>query len=565
MIEVQKMYVSTSFSKIMRLNIRLQTCLWLCCLMIACGADPSDPAQEEKKPVELSLAEISQVNDLGQNLLHKAVLENDIELLQAGVATGFDLNGRDKSGNTALHYALRNKNHEALKILIDHGADLSLPLPNGDSPLKFAVTGNDVIAAESLHLCDRNQDILLTKDSAIRPLAIEAVKNKHISLAELFIRPVHYIVKRDRPEYLAHLLAVEKGLLNQEDEKEMTPLHVAYYYQNTKFIELLIAAGANEQAVDIFGKRPAEYGSGSFGTLPEICTLDEKKIIKIEDKILDFLSYHEWLTIGIVKDGQIAYLKSYGNNDMIDQDAVHASVSKAMTSIIFLQLLKEGAIRNLDDDIAAYCAKYRDVMPAAFVREKITFRHILTHTSGIPHINKPLWLNGKLNLLFKPGARFEYSSNAFSILGEVMSEVKRKSFSDLVKDYIGRPVDAPSFWAEAVFRAPAARIHSTTRDFVKFAVGIINNTYISEYELDNLLVGKNKGESLGWGASHIGTEDLTLGHSGSNGKPRSHLVIKPKKKIALVLMGETKTKDSDIWFLNLAPILMDIVEGKGGY
>ncbi|MDH4272013.1 MAG: ankyrin repeat domain-containing protein, partial [Candidatus Aminicenantes bacterium] len=166
------MYVSTSFSKIMRLNIRLQTCLWLCCLMIACGADPSDPAQEEKKPVELSLAEISQVNDLGQNLLHKAVLENDIELLQAGVATGFDLNGRDKSGNTALHYALRNKNHEALKILIDHGADLSLPLPNGDSPLKFAVTGNDVIAAESLHLCDRNQDILLTKDSAIRPLAI---------------------------------------------------------------------------------------------------------------------------------------------------------------------------------------------------------------------------------------------------------------------------------------------------------------------------------------------------------------------------------------------------------
>jgi ankyrin repeat protein len=167
MIDGQKMYISTCFSKIVRLNIRLQTCLWLSCLMIACGADPSDPAQEEKKPVELSLAEISRVNELGQNLLLKAVLENDIELLLAVIAKGIDLNGRDKSGNAALHYALRSKNHDALKILIDHGADLSLPLPNGDSPLKFAVTKNDFVAAEALHLCDRNPDILLTKDSAI--------------------------------------------------------------------------------------------------------------------------------------------------------------------------------------------------------------------------------------------------------------------------------------------------------------------------------------------------------------------------------------------------------------
>lgn len=37
-----------------------------------------------------------------------------------------------------------------------------------------------------------------------------------------------------------------------------------------------------------------------------------------------------------------------------------------------------------------------------------------------------------------------------------MSEVKGKSFSDLVKECIGKPVGASSFWAEAVFRALAA-------------------------------------------------------------------------------------------------------------
>jgi len=146
-----------------------------------------------------------------------------------------------------------------------------------------------------------------------------------------------------------------------------------------------------------------------------------------------------------------------------------------------------------------------------------------------------------------------------------MSEVTGKSFSDLVKEYIGKPIGASSFWAEKEFRAPAARIHSTTRDYLRFAMGIIDNRYMHEKEFDDILVGKKNTDSLGWGTAHIGTVDLTLGHSGSNGRPRSHLLIKPKKKIALVLMGETKSKDDDIWFMHLAPILMDILEGKGGY
>jgi len=498
-------------------------------------------------------------------MLHKAVIANDIELLQAVLAKGADLDARDGGGCTALHYAVKMGRHEALKMLIDRGASIALPMPGGDSPLKFAVLHDDVVAAASLHLCSRNRDILLTKDSANRPLAIQAIKNKQYSIAEFFIRPLHYIVKRDRPGYLPHLLEVEKRLLRQKDEKGMTPLHVAYLYQNKRFIELLITAGADEKALDSYGKKPADYLAESLAFPTEVNSLDDKTRIKIEDRMLDFLQYHHWLTIGIVKEDKIAYLKSYGRKNMIDQDAVHASVSKPMASIIFLRLLKEGAIKSLDDDIALYSKKYRNVMPAAFAKEKITFRHILTHTSGIPHLDKPLWLNGKLNLLFKPGSRFEYSSNAFSILGEIMSEVTGKSFSDLVKEYIGKPVGASSFWAENTFRAPAARIHSTTRDYANFALGIIGNSYMTEKEFDEILVGKKSADSLGWGTAHIGTVDLTLGHSGSNGRPRSHLLIKPKKKIALVLMGETKNKDDDIWFMHLAPILMDILEGKGGY
>jgi CubicO group peptidase (beta-lactamase class C family) len=344
----------------------------------------------------------------------------------------------------------------------------------------------------------------------------------------------------------------------------MTPLHIAYLYNNQRFIDLLRSAGAKD-TVDAFGNSPEAYRFENFAGMTSLNTLNEKTRADLDDKMFDFLIHHNWLTLGIIKDGKIAYLRSYGDKNMIDEDAVYASVSKPVTSIIFMQLLCEGTIKNLDDPISAYSKKYNNVMPKEYANEKITFRHLLTHSSGIPHIDKPLWVNGKFNLLFKPGERFEYSTNGYSVLGEIMEEITGVSFSGLVKKYIGQPINAESFWAEETFRAPAARIHSTTRDFARFAEAIINNRYISEGALYDTLIGKGGYESLGWGSNNAGTDDLVIGHSGSNGKPRAHILIKPKKKLAVVLMGETKSAESDIWFLYLAPILMDILEDKGYY
>ena len=548
-----------------RSRVFLLTCTLLFCLAVACGSQGKEPAPATKNPQELTLAEIGRQDSLGRGMLHRAVLDNDLALLRAAVSRGPELDTKDRSGHTALHRAVQNGNHPALKILIDAGADIALPLPNGDSPLQLAVLANDVTAAEYLYLSSRNHDIPLDKDAVHRPLTIHALQHELYSIIELFLRPLHYIVKRDKPEYLAHLLALERSFTQQTDDKGMTPLHIAYLYHNAGFADSLIAAGADQTVRDVYGKRPADYTVDGVVGECEVNTLDRRTASLIEDRVLDFFMHHDWLTLGIVKDGEIAYLKSYGPKNMLDADAVHASVSKPMTSIIFLRLMKEGTIRSLDDDIGEYSQKYRDVMPNAYAHDRITFRQILTHTSGIPHIRTALWRDGRLNLLFKPGTRFEYSTNAFSILGEIMSEVTGRSFSGLVKEHIGQPVGATSFWAEDTFRAPAARIHSTTRDFLKFVMGVIGNSYLSEKEFDEILVGRRREETLGWGTSNIGTPDLTLAHSGSNGRPRSHFVIKPKKKIALVLMGQTKTAYTDIWFLRLAPILMDIIEGKGGY
>lgn len=146
-----------------------------------------------------------------------------------------------------------------------------------------------------------------------------------------------------------------------------------------------------------------------------------------------------------------------------------------------------------------------------------------------------------------------------------MEEITGKSYSDLVKEYIGKPIQANSFRAEDAFRAPAARVHSTPEDFARFARGIINHTYMSEQDFANILAKDYGGNALGWGGSHWGTDDFTMGHAGSNGMPRAYILIKPKKKLAVVLMGEANSSKEDIWFLNLGPILMDIIGNEGFY
>ena len=513
---------------------------------------------------QLPILELARKDSLGRTFLHYACAKGDSASLVYLITKDIPKDQPDDSGFTPLHLAVKNRRYNAIRILLEQNVNIWRMLPDSSSILEYAIKHNDCISAELLYLSKNQHCYEIKTDNVNYKLGVEAIKRRYYSIAELIICPMHYIVKRDKAEYFNHLFSSNKNLIKSKDEKKMTPLHIAYLYNNQRFIDMLRSAGAKD-TVDNNGKLPEDYRFENFAQATSLNTLDEKTRAKLDDRIFDFLMHHDWLTLGIIKDGKIAYLRSYGNKNMIDKDAVYASVSKPVTSIIFMQLLREGKIKNLDDPISAYSKKYSNVMPKKYANKIITFRQLLTHHSGIPHIDKPLFVNGKFNLQFNPGERFEYTTNGYSVLGEILEEITGETFSNLVKKYIGQPIGASSFWAEETFRAPAARIHSSTRDFARFAEAVINNKYMSEKEFEDILIGKGGYESLGWGGNNVGTDDLIIGHSGSNGKPRAHILMKPKKKLAVVLMGETKSSDSDIWFIYLAPILMDILENKGMY
>lgn len=75
--------------------------------------------------------------------LHKAVAEGDIDRLQSLLQTVTNVNETDRAGNTALHVAACCHDGEAVRLLLDAGADMNARNALGFTPLD---------------LCDGSQD-----------------------------------------------------------------------------------------------------------------------------------------------------------------------------------------------------------------------------------------------------------------------------------------------------------------------------------------------------------------------------------------------------------------------
>lgn len=162
-------------------------------------------------------------------------------------------------------------------------------------------------------------------------------------------------------------------------------------------------------------------------------------------------------------------------------------------------------------------------------------------TSGVPHNNEPTWKNRKLNLKFRPGTSELYSTPGFGILGHVIEGVTGMTFDRAVKEYIGKPVGAASFWAEKVFIAPGARIHSSIYDMALMVTGMMNHKYFSADDFYNRIFhSRDTARAFVWPHMNLNTPDFTLYISGANGRPRAHIKLKPKKKIGVVLLARRK-------------------------
>lgn len=162
--------------------------------------------------------------------------------------------------------------------------------------------------------------------------------------------------------------------------------------------------------------------------------------------------------IGIIRNDSLIYAKGYGMANLeygipiTPATIFHmASVSKQFTAYSIVLLARQGKLQ-LDDDIHLYLPWFPDL------KEKITIRHLLNHTSGIrdqwqllaiagtriddvitqQQIVKVLSKQQALN--FKPGDRYTYSNSGFTLLAEIVKSVTGQTLRRFTDSAIFKPL-----------------------------------------------------------------------------------------------------------------------------
>ncbi len=151
-------------------------------------------------------------------------------------------------------------------------------------------------------------------------------------------------------------------------------------------------------------------------------------------------------SIAFADDGRVKFAKGYGHADLeqgtpMKPESVHelASVSKQFTAVSILQLVEQGKL-SLDDHLSDFFER------AHADWKKVTVRHLLQHTSGLPSylsaLNKfelDYTVQEMVNtikdkpLQFEPGTKFEYSNSGYLLLGQIVAQRTGSTFGDVTR------------------------------------------------------------------------------------------------------------------------------------
>ena len=159
----------------------------------------------------------------------------------------------------------------------------------------------------------------------------------------------------------------------------------------------------------------------------------------------------------LAKDDGVIFRRAYGKASLAYEAPMTlstrlntASIGKSFTAVAVAQLIDAGKL-SLDDAVGKVLPNY----PDRVVRDRVTIRQLLTHTSGLGDLyDHPKWpvvrtrirsVPGYMELvvgrplLDEPGARYEYSNAGYILLGAIVEKLSGQDFYQYVHDHVFVP------------------------------------------------------------------------------------------------------------------------------
>jgi CubicO group peptidase (beta-lactamase class C family) len=318
-----------------------------------------------------------------------------------------------------------------------------------------------------------------------------------------------------------------------------------------------------------------------------------RKVQRLMDSLTDKNLFSG--TVIVANKETILFEKAYGEaskrfhvkND-IDTKFNLASMNKMFTSVAIMQLVEKGTI-NLDEYISNYIDE--SWLPTD-ITEKVTVRHLLSHTSGLrSYFNRtfkdsskelyrdlidfrPLVNNDRL--YFDPGEQFQYSNTGMLLLGIIIQEASGEDYFEYIHKHICEPLgmdntdyyemDEPvenlaigyistennaSGWTNNIYQhvmkgGPAGGGFSTVRDLHKFSVSLLNEKLVTKSSL-KLLWTDHANSNYGFGFEvNDTTNGKRVGHSGGFPGVSANLDIYEEKGYIVIVLSNYDRALNDI-------------------
>jgi CubicO group peptidase (beta-lactamase class C family) len=174
--------------------------------------------------------------------------------------------------------------------------------------------------------------------------------------------------------------------------------------------------------------------------------------------------------VTVVHDGDVVLLRGYGHADLESGEPVDphttvfrtGSVAKVVTTTGVMQLNEAGKV-DLDTDVSEYV----DVEIPATYDERVTLRHLATHTAGFDYVNDGVLTDDPAAIptvetvvktelpprVRAPGTASAYDNHGWTLMGYVIEQQSGRSYSSYVHDEVFAPIGMSRSTASEVLPA----------------------------------------------------------------------------------------------------------------
>lgn len=301
----------------------------------------------------------------------------------------------------------------------------------------------------------------------------------------------------------------------------------------------------------------------------------------------------------VLKGDSVIFQKGYGIANMetgtpIDENTFFniASVSKQFSGVALMILAEEGKL-SLDDNVKKWFPDFK----AEFF-ERITLRHLLSHSSGIPDsrdrkdrtfvitatdLESYSYLENLNSLNFEPGTSYEYMNPTFQLMYTIIEKASGVSFDTFMRERIFNPsemkestyfeankeiprmahgylqnmetghFDEFDYGEESFFATKAdGGLYTSVTEFVKWEKALRDNRLISESALKDAHTPKIKIKEIpynsygyGWFIEEKPEYPVKIYHTGDNGGFQIYAGRYPEQKILYLIFSNRNDRDRE--------------------